>query len=149
MVIFIRNRQDLEHQLILLHEEGWGIRALSKHFNMGRNTVRRIIRKNRRQRVEGHDALDQRRTLSRKTKLDAFKPMIQELLEKYPNITGVRMYEELASGGFDGGRTIVTDYLRKIRPRPKKEPEVRFETRAGYHYGKKEVMLRSTHLSPF
>jgi transposase len=132
MVILIRNREELEHQIILLHEEGWGIRALSKHFNMGRNTVRRIIRKNRQQREEGHDALDERRAVPRKSKLDAFKPMIQELLEKYPNITGVRMCEKLATGGFDGGRTIVMDYLRKIRPRPKKEPEVRFETPPGY-----------------
>ena len=132
MVIFIRNRQELEHQIILLREEGWSIRALSKHFTMGRNTVRRILRKNRKQREQGHDALDQRRPMLRKSKLDAFKPMIQQLLQKYPQITGVRMCEELAADGFDGGHTIVMDYLRKIRPRPKKEPELRFETPPGY-----------------
>ena len=87
MVIFIRNRQELEHQIILLHEEGWSIHALSKHFTMGRNTVRRILRKNRKQREKGHDALDQRRPVPRKSKLDAFKPTIQELLKEYPSIT--------------------------------------------------------------
>ncbi len=132
MVVFVRDRQDLEHQIILLHAEGWHIRALARHFAMGRNTIRRILRKNREQREEGHDVLEHRRPVSRKSKLDAFEAMIKELLKKYPDITGVRVYEELTESGFDGGRTIVTDYLRKIRPRPKKEPVVRFETLPGH-----------------
>ena len=132
MVIFVRNRQDLNHQIILLYAEGWSIRALSRHFAMGRNTIRRILRKNRRQRDEGNDALDRPKTVVRKSKLDAFKPMIRDLLKDYPDITGVRMCEELADSGFDGGRTIVMDYLRKIRPMPKKAPVVRFETQPGH-----------------
>jgi transposase len=132
MVVFIRNRQDLEHQIIVLHAQGWSIRALVRRFDMGRNTIRRILRKNREQREKGHDAIEHRRPVSRNSKLDAFKAMIKELLEKYPDITAVRVYEELTENGFDGGRTIVTDYLRKIRPRPKKEPVVRFETLPGH-----------------
>ena len=57
MVLFVRNRQDLEHQIILMHAEGMGIRALSRHFAMGRNTIRRIIRKNHSRREKGHDVL--------------------------------------------------------------------------------------------
>jgi transposase len=132
MIVLVRNRQDLEHQLVLLHVQGWSIRMLSRHFAMGRNTIRRILRKNRKQRDQGHDVLDGRRPVARKSKLDAFKPMIKALLAKYPDITGVRVCEELADSGFDGGRTTVTDYLRKIRPRPKKEPVVRFETSPGH-----------------
>lgn len=132
MVVFIRNRQDLEHQIIVLHAQGWSIRALVRRFDMGRNTIRRILRKNREQREKGHDAIEHRRPVSRKSKLDAFEAVIKELLGKYPDITAVRVFEELTENGFDGGRTIVTDYLRKIRPRPKKEPVVRFETLPGH-----------------
>lgn len=132
MIVLVRNRQDLEHQIVLLHAQGWSIRALTRHFAMGRNTIRRILRKNRKQRDKGHDVLDRRRPVARQSKLDAFKPMIKQLLAKYPDITGVRVCEELADSGFDGGRTIVTDYLRKIRPRPKKAPVVRFETPPGH-----------------
>jgi transposase len=132
MVVFIRNRQELEHQIIVLHAQGVSIRALTRHFAMGRNTIRRILRKNRRQREQGHDALEPQRPVVRKSKLDAFKPMIQDLLKDYPQITGVRVCEELADIGFDGGRTIVMEYLRKIRPRPKKAPVVRIETQPGY-----------------
>lgn len=132
MVVFVRNREDLEQQVIVLHAQGWGIRILARHFAMGRNTIRRILRKNREQREQGHDTVEQRRPIGRKSKLDTFKPMIKDLVEKYPDITGVRVCEELQASGFEGGRTIVTDYLRKIRPRPKKAPVVRFETQPGY-----------------
>jgi len=128
MVEYIRSREELENLVITKYADGWSIRALRRHFSMGRNTIRRILRKNRRQRDTGHDALDRPRPVVRKSKLDAFKPMIQDLLKDYPDITGVRVCEELADSGFDGGRTIVMDYLRKIRPLPKKAPVVRFET---------------------
>ena len=132
MVVFVRNREDLEHQIIILHAQGWSIRSLARRFDMGRNTIRRILRKNREQREKGHDVLKSGRPVERKSKLDAYKAMIKELLEKYPDITGVRVCEELSESGYNGGRTIVTDYLRKIRPRPKKEPVVRFETAPGH-----------------
>ncbi|MBW2605822.1 MAG: IS21 family transposase [Deltaproteobacteria bacterium] len=130
-MLFIRNREELEHQIITLHAEGWSIRALTRHFAMGRNTIRRIIRKNRSRREQGHDVLDQKKPVLRKSKLDVYRPLLKELLETYPDITGVRMYEELVADGFKGGKTILTDYLRKIRPRPKKDPVVRFETEPG------------------
>ena len=132
MVVFVRNREDLEHHIVLLRAEGWSIRGLARRFDMGRNTIRRILRKNNEQREKGHDVLDPSRPVTRKSKLDEFKTMIKELLDKYPDITGVRVYEELTESGFDGGRTIVTDYLQQIRPQPKKEPVVRFETPPGH-----------------
>ncbi len=132
MITLVRNRQELEHQIVILHAQGWSIRALTRHFDMGRNTIRRILRKNRKQREHGHDVLKPRSRVKRPSKLDAFKPMIKALLKKFPDITGVRLCEELRDAGFDGGRTIVMDYLRKIRPQPKKAPVERFETHPGY-----------------
>ena len=131
MVLFIRDRQDLEHQIIIHHAQGMGIRALSRHFAMGRNTIRRIIRKNFSRREKGHDAVDRKKPVPRKSKLDGFRSQIKQLLKDFPDMTGVRVYEELVANGFDGGSTIVTDYLRKIRPKPKKDPVVRFETDPG------------------
>jgi len=78
MVHFVRDRQDLEHQIIILYAEGWGIRALARHFAMGRNTIRRIIRKNCDRRDKGHDVVKKGQPVLRKSKLDAFRPLIKE-----------------------------------------------------------------------
>ena len=108
MALFIRSREELEHLLVGMHSEGWRIRALSRHFKIGRNTVRRILRKHRKQRDEGHDVLqDQKSRVPRQSKLDPFKPAIKELLKKFPNITGQRLYEELRDKGYDGGISIL------------------------------------------
>jgi transposase len=129
---FIRNREELEHLIITLHRDGWGIRALTRRFAMGRNTIRRILRKHRKNRDHGHDkVIPARKSSPRHSKLDAYVPQMKELLERFPKITGVRMLEEIRDAGYDGGVTILRDRLRWLRPRPKREPEVRFETGPG------------------
>jgi transposase len=131
-MIFIRSREEVEHLLVDMYSEGWSIRALSRHFKIGRNTVRRILRQHRKQRDEGHDVLlGKKSRVPRHSKLDPFRPIVKELLEKFPNITGQRVYEELCVSGYEGGITILRDLLQKIRPRPGKEPTIRFETEAG------------------
>jgi transposase len=131
MVPYIRNREELEHTIILRHAEGCSLRSLSQHFGMARNTIRRIIRKNHSRRDQGHDVLAERKPIKRQSKLDPYMELMKRLIAQYPKITGVRLYEELTAHGFAGKKTIVTDCLRKIRPRPKREPVVRFETEPG------------------
>jgi transposase len=125
---FIRDRQELEQALILMHQEGRPIRELCRQFQLGRNTVRRILRAHARRRDSGHDVLSKR--LRRASKLDAFDPEIKKLLEKYPDITGLRIYEELKEAGYAGGISILRERLKKLRP-SKREPVIRFETDPG------------------
>jgi transposase len=132
MVLYVRDRQELQHLIITMHAQGCSIRALSRHFGVGRNTVRRILRGNQAQRDQGHDlVLSQRKKLPRKSKLDPFVPRIRELLEKFPKLTAVRLYEELQEAGYDGGLTVLRERLRTLRPQPKKAPVIRFETDPG------------------
>jgi transposase len=132
MALYVRDRQELEHLVITMHAEGWSIRALSRHFHLGRNTVRRILRKNRSQRDQGHDlVLSKNAKLPRKSKLDPFIPLAKELIEQFPNITGQRLYEELKDAGYEGRISILRDRLRRLRPQPKRDPVVRFETEPG------------------
>jgi transposase len=132
MALFIRNREELDCLLVTKYTAGWSIRALSRHFGIGRNTVRRILRKHKKDRDEGHNLLEgQKRCLPRKSKLDPFIPSIKELLEKFPTITGQRVYEELRDEGYEGGISILRDRLQNIRRRPKREPIMRFETVPG------------------
>jgi len=151
MAIFIQNRQELEQRLVIMKtQEGWSIRALARHFTVSRNMVRRILRKQEKLRDQGHDILlkdRQVRKRERASKLDSYEETIQRLLEKYPRITGQRLFEELRDAGYDGGISILRDRLRRLRPTPKKTPVIRFETGPGLHYGKEEVMLRCTSIA--
>lgn len=53
----------------------------------------------------------------RASKLDPFVATIEELLDDEPMLSGVRIREELEQLGYDGGKTILDDLLRELRPR--------------------------------
>ena len=135
MAIFIQSREELEQRLVIMKmQEGWSIRALARHFAVSRNMVRRILRNHDNLRDQGHDILltDRRaRPTKRSKKLDPFEETIKRLLEKYPRITGQRLFEELSAAGYDGGISILRDRFRSLRPAPKKTPVIRFETGPG------------------
>ncbi len=107
--LIFSNREDLEHQLVTLYAQGWSIRTLSRHFCVGRNTVRRILRKHKSRRDHGHDTKGRGSPLPRASKLDPHLPRIRALLEQFPDITGERLYEELREEGYDGGISILRD----------------------------------------
>jgi transposase len=50
------------------------------------------------------------------SKLDPFKEEIHRLLRADPKLPGQRVRELITPFGFDGGKTIVDDYLRQVRP---------------------------------
>jgi transposase len=53
----------------------------------------------------------------RPSKLDPFLATIEELLADEPTLSGVRIREELEKLGYVGGKTILDDLLRELRPR--------------------------------
>lgn len=56
-----------------------------------------------------------RKTTPRKSKLDPFKNDIIQMLEKHP-YSARQIFQRIQENGFDGGITIVEDYVRKVRP---------------------------------
>ena len=52
----------------------------------------------------------------RASKLDAFKAQIRQWLETHP-FSAQQIFQRLQEVGFDGGITIVKDYVRTVRPR--------------------------------
>ena len=58
--------------------------------------------------------------------------MEDSLYDVYPGLSGARLSREIQAQGYTGGYTILTDYLRTIRPPQEAGYEVRFETPAGH-----------------
>jgi transposase len=127
----VSNRAELELEVVSRHKQGISRRQIAKELHISRNTVRKILCQHHRHREEGHDILQVKRPALRPSKLDEYVPKIQALLSTYPNATGQRIYEELRAKGYQGGISILREKLRQLRPKPKSEPVVRFETDPG------------------
>ena len=86
---------------------GVGVKELARRYGVDRNTVRRAVRSEEAPRY-------QRPAVA--SKLEPFKDEIHRMLSDDPKLPGVRVRELIEPLGFDGGKTIVDDYLREVRP---------------------------------
>jgi transposase len=102
-------------------------RRIAKRLGISRKTVTRAIRDHQSARAGAVESA----SASRPSLLDPFARDIGHLVERYPDITAVRLHEELGRLGFKGGYTIVKERLRTVRPHPLHMPVERFETGPG------------------
>ncbi|TMQ07139.1 MAG: IS21 family transposase [Deltaproteobacteria bacterium] len=114
--------EELAHDVVLLAQQGMSARAIARALRIGRNRVRKILR--------AHEASRNGETppsalpappVSRPSMLDLHEVFVRNLLARFPDITAQRVYEELCARqdtAFDGGYTIVKDYVRSQRPKP-------------------------------
>ena len=122
--------EPLENTIITLHGQGWSIRRLSRELKISRRRLRRVLVSNSVLR----DTTPKEVVIPKKKrpgKLDPYKELIAELLDKYNNITGQRVYEHLREKGYDGKTTILRDYLKIIRDVGSKTPVRLAETDPG------------------
>jgi len=86
---------------------GVSIKELMRRTGLARNTIRVALRA---------DQPPGFRCPERPSKLDPFREEIHELLRGDAKLTGVRVRELIEPLGYDGGKSIVDDYLREVRP---------------------------------
>jgi hypothetical protein len=87
--------------------EGLSIHEIVRRTGHDRNTVRRALRREGPPRYERPP---------RPSKLDPFKDEIHRLLQAEPRIPGKRIRELIEALGYEGGKTILDDYVREVRP---------------------------------
>lgn len=116
--------ENLDNTVIaLFHHQGWSVRKITRELNISRNRVRRILASNDESR-EVPAAAPVPPKKEQASKLDPYKEIIAELIQKYPKITAQRVYESLVEKGYDGGLTICRDYVRSLRGSGKKKNKI-------------------------
>jgi len=85
-------------------------KAIARKLHLDIKTVRRAIKR---------DTFSYGRQKPRGSKLNGFKDKIEALLKSYPSLSAVRIHEEIQKMGYEGGISILRDYLKNIRPTPK------------------------------
>ena len=118
-----RSREELVHEAVLLHKQGTSGRAIARALGVARKTVTKLLEQHAAERETPSLALgEQPSRTARPSKLDTHREAIAGLLQRFPEITAQRVFEEIRLLGFLGGYTAVKELLRKIRPKPKPEP---------------------------
>lgn len=95
-----------------VYKQTGSIRRTAKEVGVSRNAVRREVRGTK----KGRGKVVSR--CGKPSKLDPYKAKIRHLVEE-KKLSGVRVLEEIKLVGFQGGSTILNDYISTIRP-PKK-----------------------------
>ncbi len=104
---------------------GFGTRRIAKKVGLGRRVVRGVLRPAKMKPLEAQGSTTPAR------KLDPFREIIQEKVEK--GLTTTRILREIRPRGYQGGRTILGDWVRTLKPRTLARKRVwrRFETGPG------------------
>lgn len=119
----------LEKRVLLRHylSQGMSKRAIARELGIDRRTISRWIAAGELDR----DLSVVPRYKARPPvtgKLEPYKEIIRERLKDFPELSAVRLLEEIQASGYSGGYSQVRDYVRAVRPRPPADPVVRFET---------------------
>jgi len=121
-----------EARVLLRHylEQGRTITAIAEQVGCDRRTIQRWVAAG----ALDHDPATVRYgpRPPRPTKLDPYTPLICERLTTYPELTAVRLFDEVRAAGYPGSLTQLKIFVRQVRPRPVPEPLVRFETAPGH-----------------
>jgi transposase len=116
----------LQHLL----DDGLSKTAIAQRLGVSRRVIYHWLRTG--QLTRDVDTPVPRRYAPRSTQLDPFAGIITARLATYPELSAVRLFDEVRAAGYPGGITQVRDYVARVRPRPEPEPLVRFETAPGH-----------------
>ena len=123
-----------ETRVLLRHSLGQGLSkaAVARRYGVSERTVYRWIAAGQLDRELDEERVRYGPRRPRASQLDPYKEIIRVRLEGYPDLSAVRLFEEIRAAGYPGSYDQVKRHVREVRPRPPPEPVRRFETPPGH-----------------
>ena len=105
-------------------------RDIARDLGIARKTVAKVLAEHRQQRADG-TMVQSKPPKGRGSLVDAYEPVLREYLERYPDMTVVRLLEEVRRRGYQGGYTVLRQRIKLLRKQCHRPPVERFETGPG------------------
>ena len=116
------SKQGVVVDILHLHKKGLSYRSIARMTGTDRRTIKRY--------VERPELFREPRTLpARQSKLDSFKERIDTWLQEDPQLRATWIYDHLE--GYDGGMTILREYVSRAKAEKRRVAYLRFETEPG------------------
>lgn len=137
----------VEAQILrLYHAERWPVNTIATTISVHHSVVERVLAREGLPRCKG----------ARASKLDAYVPYIDTVLQKYPKLCASRLYHMCVERGYVGSESHFRSKIRDRRPRPIAEAYMRLRTLPGEqaqvdwgYFGKVQVGRASRRLIAF
>jgi transposase len=115
-----KDRAERRRKILETYAQSGSLRQTARTLGYGLNAVRRVLR--------GADMLKVPTSSGpkRPSKLDPFRAVIERLVLD-EQLWTVLVFEELRSLGYEGGETVLKDYVRRLRPSSKLRVTTRLE----------------------
>jgi transposase len=110
--------EKLRNEIVQRYQAGTSMRRIARELQVARTTVRRVLGRLQGERSGATPASELRKPSTRPRVLDKHDAFIRQLLERYPNMTAVRVHEELHARGVCTSYTIVRERVRQLRTQP-------------------------------
>lgn len=123
--------------LRLHHVEHWTFATIARELAVHHSTVRRVL---------AETGVPEALHSPRPSKIDAFVPLILEILKKHPKLRASRLYGMVRERGYDGQPDHFRHFVARLRPRKPSEAFLRLRTLPGEqgqvdwaHFGQVQV----------
>jgi transposase len=121
---------ELRSEVLRRRYGGQSGRDIARDLHLSRKTVAKVLIEHRQQRANGTAGLPKPRE-SRGSLVDPYEATLRDYLERYPDISVVRLLEEVRRRGYAGGYTVLRQRIKQLRKQCHRPPVERFETGPG------------------
>lgn len=121
---------ELRSEVLRRKYGGQSGRDIARDLHMSRKTVAKVLIEHRQQRAHGTPGPPKPRK-SRESLVDPYEATLRDYLERYPDMSVVRLLEEVRARGYTGGYTVLRQRIKQLRKQCHRPPVERFETGPG------------------